>query len=228
MLPFYWRFITILVHGLFLLFLLLVLCPFERQPLQGKRMGQLLLQPVPSSAFFGFNTIDIFHPLHLLPSLGSHNTFLFGLLFSPPRIEPCLVLLIRPLSYHSFLPCLLQNQVLSYHFLTFRWHVVVASLSLTCVVLFERLVLSRGLETGYPFIIPFPVAGPHIVHSIHGCLLSFSILALMFHIFLFLRWRVHGPATSTARSTRQPRFSISGTDVSWLLAGPGFCDSTPD
>ena len=42
----------------------------------------------------------------------------------------------------------------------------------------------------------------------------------MFHIFLFLRWRVHGPATSTAGSTRQPRPSISGTDVSWLLAGP--------
>ena len=42
----------------------------------------------------------------------------------------------------------------------------------------------------------------------------------MFQIFLFLRWRVHGSATSTARSTCPPKLSIFETDFSWLLSGP--------
>ena len=95
---------------------------------------------------------------------------------------------------------------------------MVAPLSLTCLVLFELFVLSRSLETSNPLVIPLSVAGPHLLHPVHGSFPYFSILALMLHIFLFLRWRVHGPANSTARSTCRPKLSIFARDFSWLLA----------
>ena len=60
----------------------------------------------------------------------------------------------------------------------------------------ERFVLSRGLETGYPLIVPSSVEGLHVLHPVHGHFFPLSILPLMFRIFYS---RIHGPARSIAR-----------------------------
>ena len=91
---------------------------------------------------------------------------------------------------------------------------MVSLFSLSCLELFECFVFPVGFETIAPLIIPLSVASSHFLHSVHSCFLSFSILPLMFHILFFVSFlgRVHGLARSTARNTRRPKLSISGTD----------------
>ena len=46
---------------------------------------------------------------------------------------------------------------------------------------YERFVLSRGLETGYPLIIPSSVEGLHVLHTVHSRFFPLSILSMLFH-----------------------------------------------